>query len=123
MYNDNIMNYYKNPKNMGQIDCPDAVGKAVSPQCGDVTTIYLQVKDNIITDITFETFGCAVAVASGSVLTELVKGKSINDASQVTSKDIIEILTSVSDAKTHCADLAEQALKEALNMYKKKGNE
>jgi len=118
--NNKIMDHFFHPRNMGIIKNPDAFGKVGNPMCGDIMHIYLKVEDNIIKDIKFQTYGCAVAIASTSVLTELVKGKSLKEAKKISNKKIREILGEMPVHKHHCTILAEQALKSAIENYKKK---
>lgn len=119
-YTEKVLEHFKNPKNMGRIEDADGVGTVGSPVCGDVMKIYIKVKDNIIEDIKFETFGCGAAIATSSVLTELVKGKSIEEAEKITNKDVVEILGGLPPVKMHCSVLAEDGLKAAIEDYKKK---
>jgi len=118
--NSKIMDHFFHPRNMGVIENPDAIGKIGNPMCGDIMHVYLKIKDNIIEDIKFQTYGCAVAIASTSVLTELVKGKSLKEAEKISSKRIREILGDMPVHKHHCTILAEQALKSAIENYEKK---
>jgi len=118
--NSKIMDHFFHPRNMGVIENPDAIGKIGNPMCGDIMHIYLKIKDNIIEDIKFKTYGCAVAIASTSILTELVKGKSLKEAKKISSKRIREILGDMPVHKYHCTILAEQALKSAIENYEKK---
>ncbi len=118
--NSEIMDHFLHPRNVGKLDNPDAIGKVGNMMCGDIMEIYLKVKDNVIEDIKFQTFGCAAAIASTSVLTELVKGKIIDQALEISNKKIREILGEMPKHKYHCTVLAEQALKNAIENYKKK---
>jgi len=118
--NSEILEHFFHPRNVGKIDNPDAIGKVGNTMCGDIMEIYLKVKDNIIEDIKFQTYGCAAAIASTSVLTELVKGKSINEALKISNKKIRDILGDMPQHKYHCTVLAEQTLKDAIEDYKKK---
>ena len=118
--NSKIMDHFFHPRNMGTMKNPDAIGKIGNPMCGDIMHIYLKIKDNIIKDIKFQTYGCAVAIASTSVLTELVKGKSLAEAKKISNKKIREILGDMPVHKYHCTILAEQALKSAIKNYEKK---
>ena len=118
--NSEIMEHFFHPRNVGKIDKPDATSKVGNAMCGDIMEIYLKVKDNIIKDIKFQTYGCAVAIASTSVLTELVKEKSIDEALKMSNKKIRELLGEMPKNKYHCTVLAEQALKTAIEDYKKK---
>ncbi len=119
-YTDKVLEYFKNPRNMGKIDNADGVGKVGDPVCGDVMWIYIKVKDNRIIDCKFETFGCVAAIATSSVLTELVKGKTVEEALRVTNKDVAEELGGLPSIKMHCSLLAEEGIKAAIEDYKKK---
>lgn len=121
--NSEIMEHFFHPRNVGKMDKPDATGKIGNAMCGDIMEIYLKVKDNVIEDIKFQTYGCAAAIASTSVLTELVKGKSIDKALKISNKKIREILGEMPQHKYHCTILAEQTLRDAIEDYKKKHKE
>ena len=118
--NSEIMEHFFHPRNVGEIDNPDAIGKVGNAMCGDIMELYLRVKDNIIIDAKFKTYGCAAAIASTSVLTELIKGKTIEQALEISNKKIREMLGKMPKHKYHCTVLAEQALKDAVEDYKKK---
>ena len=118
--NSEIMDHFLHPRNVGKLDNPDAIGKVGNMMCGDIMEIYLKVKDNVIEDVKFQTFGCAAAIASTSVLTELVKGKTIDQSLEISNKKIREILGEMPKHKYHCTVLAEQALKSAIEDYQKK---
>ena len=118
--NSEIMEHFFHPRNVGKIEKPDATGKIGNAMCGDIMEIYLKVKDNIIKDIKFQTYGCVAAIASMSVLTEMVKEKSIDEALKISNKKIRELLGEMPKNKYHCTVLAEQALKTAIEDYKKK---
>ncbi len=120
--NNELMDHFLHPRNVGKIVDPDGTGKVGNVVCGDIMEIYLKVEDNIIKDVKFQTFGCAAAIASTSVLTELVKGKTIEQALEISNKKIREILGEVPQHKYHCTVLAEQALKEAIEDYQKKSD-
>ncbi|MEM2874396.1 MAG: iron-sulfur cluster assembly scaffold protein [Candidatus Nanoarchaeia archaeon] len=117
MYTKKVMEHFRNPKNMGNIKNADAIGTAGNPICGDVMKLYLKIKDGKIKDIKFETMGCAAAIATTSVLTTLVKGKTIDFAKKVTKQDIVDALGGLPPVKMHCSNLATEALKAALNAY------
>lgn len=119
-YTEKVFEHLKNPRNMGRIEDADGVGTVGSPVCGDVMKIYIKVKDNIIEDIKFETFGCGAAIATSSVLTEIVKGKTIEEAEKITNKDVVNILGGLPPVKMHCSVLAEDGLKAAIEDYKRK---
>lgn len=119
-YTEKVFEHLRNPRNMGRIEDADGVGNVGSPVCGDVMKIYIKVKDNIIEDIKFETFGCGAAIATSSVLTELVKGKSIEEAEKITNKDVVDVLGGLPPIKMHCSVLAEDGLKAAIEDYKRR---
>ena len=120
MYTETVMDHFKNPRNVGSIENADGVGQVGNPKCGDIMKIYLKIKDDIIEDVKFETFGCGSAIASSSMATELIKGKSINDAVELSNKAVIEALGGLPPIKIHCSVLAEQAVKSALYNYSQK---
>jgi len=120
MYSEKLMDHFKNPRNMGRMENPDGIGKVGNPVCGDVMWIYIKVKDNVIEDIKFETFGCGAAIATSSVITELAKGKTLEEAEKITNKDVIDFLEGLPPLKKHCSLLAEQGLKAAINDYREK---
>lgn len=124
MYTDKVMEHFKNPKNMGVMENPDGVGEVGNPQCGDVMTVQIKVKDNRISDIRFQTFGCVAAVATSSMVTELAKGKTLEEALKITMKDVAGELGGLPPIKTHCSNLAAAALHAAIKDYlaKKKSN-
>ena len=112
-----------NPRNMGEIPDADGIGEVGNPVCGDLMTIYIKVKGNVITDIKFKTFGCGAAIATSSMVTELVKGKTIEDALKVTNKDVAEELDGLPPLKMHCSLLAEEGIKASIEDYlNKKSN-
>jgi nitrogen fixation NifU-like protein len=118
-YNQTVIDYFENPVNVGKIEDPSAIGEAGSPKCGDSMRLYLKVdKNEVITDVKFKTFGCGAAIASSSMLTELIKGKTITEASQTTNKEVINNLGGLPPIKEHCSVLAEDALDAALKDYK-----
>ncbi len=121
-YNEKIINHFKNPKNYGKMKNPSAVGKLDNKNCGDVMWIYLKIKEDIIEDISFETLGCAVAIANSSLLTTMVKGKTIKEALKIKDKDLIKEFGQVPKVKLHCSFLAVKALKKAINNYYEKGS-
>jgi len=119
-YNKKVLDHFRNPRNMGEIKDADGVGTVGNPTCGDVMTIYIKVKDNIIIDIKFKTFGCVAAVASSSIATELIKGKTLNEAEKISHNDVVKELGGLPAIKMHCSNLAADALLEAIKDYKKK---
>jgi nitrogen fixation NifU-like protein len=120
MYSDKVMDHFKNPRNVGEIEDADGVGTVGNPKCGDIMKIYLKVDGNTIKDVRFKTFGCGAAVASSSMATELVKGKTLDEAWGLTNKAVIEALEGLPPAKIHCSVLAEEAIHEAINDYRVK---
>jgi len=114
MYNERLMAHFNNPTNMGKMRRPTVIGEATSTHCSDSTRVYLKIKKGIIIDAKFETLGCAVAIASGDAATELIKGKTIEEAARLTADDISKELGIVPDAKFHCTELAEQAILNAI---------
>jgi nitrogen fixation NifU-like protein len=122
MYNDKVMEHFMNPHNSGEMENPDSVGTYGSPVCGDMMQIMLKVEEGIIVDVKFKTFGCGSAIASSSVATDMVKGKSLEDALALTNKDFVAELGGLPGAKLHCSVLAEQAIKVAIYNYAKEHN-
>ena len=120
MYSEKVIEYFQNPRNMGEISQADGIGTAGNPVCGDIMRLYITVKDGVIADIKFKTFGCAAAIATSSMLTELVKGKTIEEALAVTNKTVADALHGLPPAKMHCSMLAEEALRAAIEDYRKK---
>ncbi len=120
MYSEKVLDHFQNPRNVGEIENPDGVGQAGNPKCGDIMKIYLRVEDDIITDIKFKTFGCASAIASSSMATELVKGRSIDEAWDLTNSVVAEALDGLPPIKMHCSVLAEEAIHAAINDYRKR---
>ena len=120
MYSDKVMDHFENPRNVGVIEDADGIGTVGNPVCGDVMKMYIKVKDNIITDVKFKTFGCASAIATSSMATELIKGKSIYEALKLTNKAVAEALDGLPPVKMHCSVLAEEAIKSAIEDYQNK---
>ncbi len=119
-YSKKVMEHFMNPRNVGVIDNPDGYGKVGNPVCGDVMEIYIKVKDDIITDIKFKTFGCGSAIATSSMVTELAKGKHVDEALKITRNDVADELEGLPPQKMHCSNLAADALREAIKDYKNK---
>ncbi|MFO7995843.1 MAG: Fe-S cluster assembly scaffold protein NifU [Dehalococcoidia bacterium] len=117
LYSEKVMEHFKNPRNVGEIDNPDGVGRVGNPICGDVMELYLRIKDGIIVDAKFKTFGCGAAIATSSMATEMVKGKSVEEALKISNKAVAEALDGLPPAKMHCSSLAEEALKSAIDDY------
>lgn len=120
MYSEKIMDHFKNPRNVGEIPDADGVGTVGNPVCGDMMAIYIKVKNNRITDVKFKTFGCGAAVATSSMITEMAKGKSLEEAMKITRSDVAENLGGLPPIKMHCSNLAADALHEAIKDYQKK---
>lgn len=121
-YSDKVMDHFLNPRNVGEIENASGVGEVGNAKCGDIMKIFLDVEDEIIKDVKFQTFGCGSAIASSSMATELIKGKSIHEALALTNKAVAEALDGLPPVKMHCSVLAEQAIKAALVDYAKKNN-
>ena len=117
LYSEKVMDHFRNPRNVGVIEDANGIGEAGNPQCGDIMKIYLKIEDDIIKDVKFETFGCGSAIASSSMATELIKGKSVREAMQLTNKAVTEALDGLPPHKLHCSVLAEEAIQAALDDY------
>ena len=122
MYNDTVMDYFTNPRNVGEIEDASGVGTVGNAKCGDIMRIFIKVEDNIITDVQFKTFGCGAAIATSSRATEMVKGKTIEEALALTNKDVTDSLGGLPAVKLHCSVLAEEALHAAIQDYYDKHN-
>jgi nitrogen fixation NifU-like protein len=120
MYSDRVLEHFNNPRNMGEIPNPDAIGKVGNPVCGDLIWIYITVKNDVITDVKFKTFGCAAAIATSSMITELAKGKTLKEALKLTRQDVAEHLQGLPPIKMHCSNLASDGLHRAIEEYLKK---
>ena len=120
LYSEKVMDHFMNPRNVGVIENADGVGEVGNAKCGDIMKMYLKIDDDIITDVKFETFGCASAIASSSMATELIKGKPVKDAMKLTNKAVAEALDGLPAYKLHCSVLAEEAIKSALQDYYEK---
>lgn len=120
MYSEKVMDHFQHPRNVGKMDDADGVGEVGNAKCGDIMKIYIKVKDDIITDIKFNTFGCGSAIAASSMATEMIKGKPISQALELTNKAVVEALDGLPPAKIHCSVLAEEAVKAAIDDYYKK---
>lgn len=117
MYSEKVMDHFMNPRNVGEIDNADAVGEVGNVKCGDIMKIYLKIENDIIIDAKFKTFGCGAAVATSSMATELIVGKTIEDALKITNKAVAESLDGLPPAKMHCSNLAEEAIRAAIEDY------
>ena len=120
MYNDRVIEEFSNPQNVGEIPDANGVGLVGSEACGDIMKLFIKVENGIIVDAKFKTFGCGAAIASSSIATQMIKGKTVEEALQITNKQVIEKLGGLPPVKIHCSVLAEEALKAALEDYKKK---
>ena len=118
-YSDKVMEHFLHPRNVGEIENASGVGEVGNAKCGDIMKIYLDVEDEIIKDVKFQTFGCGSAIASSSMATELIKGKSIHEALALTNKAVAEALDGLPPVKMHCSVLAEEAIHKAINDYRK----
>ena len=117
LYTEKVLDHFNNPRNVGEIPDADGVGEVGNAKCGDIMKMYLKIRDGVITDVKFKTFGCGAAIATSSMATEMVKGRSIEEALQLTNKAVMEALDGLPPAKVHCSVLAEQAVKAALADY------
>ena len=120
LYSEKVMEHFRNPRNVGVIEDADAVGEVGNAKCGDIMKMYMKIDDDIITDVKFETFGCGSAIASSSMATEMIKGKPVSEAMQLTNAAVAEALDGLPDYKMHCSVLAEEAIKSALEDYNSK---
>ena len=116
-YSEKVMDHFRNPRNLGKMDDADGIGEVGNAKCGDIMKMYIKVKDGIIEDVKFNTFGCGSAIASSSMATEMIKGKSIDDALELSNKAVVEALDGLPTHKIHCSVLAEEAVKAAVKDY------
>lgn len=116
-YSEKVMDHFANPRNVGELPDANGIGEVGNSRCGDIMKMYIKVENNIIVDVSFKTFGCGAAIATSSMATELIKGKSIDDALKLTNKAVMEALDGLPPVKVHCSVLAEQAIKAALSDY------
>ncbi len=114
LYSEKVMDHFRNPRNVGIIEDADGIGEVGNPVCGDIMKIYLKIENEIITDVKFETFGCGSAIASSSMATEMIKGKPVSEALEVTNRAVAEALDGLPPHKMHCSVLAEEAIKAAI---------
>ncbi len=117
LYSEKVMEHFKNPRNVGEIENPDGTGHVGNPVCGDIMELYIRVNDGVITDAKFKTFGCGAAIATSSMVTEMVKGKTIEEALEISNHAVAEALDGLPPIKMHCSVLAEEALKSAIDDY------
>lgn len=120
MYSEKVIDHFTNPRNVGELDSPDGVGQVGNPKCGDIMKISLDIEGDIIKDIKFKTFGCGAAVATSSMVTEMVKGKTIEEAMKVTNSAVAEALGGLPETKMHCSNLAADAVHAAIKDYYEK---
>ncbi|MBQ4100747.1 MAG: Fe-S cluster assembly scaffold protein NifU [Oscillospiraceae bacterium] len=122
LYSDKVLDHFTNPRNVGELADANAIGEVGNAKCGDIMKMYLKIANGVIEDVRFKTFGCGAAVATSSIATEMIKGKSIDDALKLTNKAVVEALDGLPPAKIHCSVLAEQAIKAAIsNFYERQG--
>lgn len=122
LYSEKVMSHFANPHNMGEIEDANAIGEVGNKKCGDIMKIYMKIEDDIIKDVKFKTFGCGAAVATSSMATDLVKGKTIKEALELTNKAVVEALEGLPPVKMHCSVLAEEAIKSTIaDYYKRQG--
>ena len=122
MYSEKVMDHFSNPRNVGELPDANAVGRVGNPKCGDIMQIYMKIEDDVIQDISFKTFGCGAAIATSSMATELVKGKTIEEALSLSNQAVAEALDGLPPAKLHCSVLAEEGIKSAIaDYYKRQG--
>ena len=117
LYSDIVMDHFMHPRNVGEIENPDGVGQVGNAKCGDIMKMYLKINGNIIEDVKFETFGCGSAIASSSMATEMIKGKTIDEALAVTNRQVVDALGGLPAHKLHCSVLAEESIKSAIKDY------
>lgn len=122
MYSEKVMDHFENPRNVGEIKDADAVGQVGNAKCGDIMKMYMKIEDGVIVDCKFKTFGCGAAIATSSMATEMVKGKTIEEARQLTNAAVMEALDGLPPAKVHCSVLAEEAIEAAIEDYYKRNN-
>lgn len=119
-YSEKVMDHFRSPRNVGEIENPDGVGKVGNPVCGDIMELYIKVKNGVIIDAKFKTFGCGAAIATSSMVTELVKNKTVEEALKISNRAVAEALGGLPPIKMHCSVLAEEALKKALDDYRER---
>ena len=119
-YSEKVMEHFSNPRNVGEIENADGIGKVGNPVCGDIMNLYIKVENNVITDAKFKTFGCGAAIATSSMVTELVKGKTVEEALAISNSAVAEALGGLPPIKMHCSVLAEEALRSAIEDYMKR---
>lgn len=122
LYSEKVMDHFQNPRNLGKMENADGIGEVGNAKCGDIMKMYIKVDDGIITDVKFNTFGCGSAIATSSIATEMIKGKSVEDALELSNKAVVEALDGLPTHKIHCSVLAEEAVKAAVKDYYDKNN-
>ncbi len=120
MYSDKVMDHFTNPRNVGEIENADGIGEVGNAKCGDIMKMYLKIENDVIVDAKFKTFGCGAAVATSSISTELIIGKTVDEALKITNKAVAEALDGLPPAKMHCSNLAEEAIRAAIQDYRSK---
>jgi nitrogen fixation protein NifU and related proteins len=120
MYSEKVIDHFMNPRNVGEIENADGIGQVGNPKCGDIMRMYLKIENDVIVDAKFKTFGCGAAVATSSMSTELIVGKTVEEALEITNNVVAEALDGLPSQKMHCSNLAEEAVREAINDYKKR---
>jgi nitrogen fixation NifU-like protein len=116
-YSPTVMDHFAHPRNVGELPDANAVGEVGNPKCGDIMKMYLKIEDDVISDVSFQTFGCGAAIATSSIATEMIRGKRIDEALKLTNKAVVEALEGLPPVKLHCSVLAEQAVKSAISDY------
>ena len=119
MYSEKVMEHFANPHNVGEMEDANAIGEVGNTHCGDIMRMYLKIEDNVIKDASFKTFGCCAAIASSSVATDLIKGKTIDEALELKNSDVVDALDGLPPVKVHCSVLAEEAIRQAIENYRK----
>lgn len=123
MYSEKVMDHFANPRNVGEIENANAVGEVGNAKCGDIMKMYMNIEDDVIKDVKFKTFGCGAAIATSSMATEMVKGKTVDEALALTNKAVMEALDGLPAEKIHCSVLAEEAIQSAINDYRQRRGE
>ncbi len=118
MYSEKVMEHFANPRNVGEIENANAIGQVGNAKCGDIMKMYMRIENDVIQDVKFKTFGCGAAIATSSMATEMVKGKTVEEALELTNKAVMEALDGLPPEKIHCSVLAEEAIQSAINDYK-----
>lgn len=122
MYSEKVMDHFKNPRNVGEIENADGIGQVGNPKCGDIMKMYIEVENGVIKDVKFKTFGCGAAIATSSMATEMIKGKTLKEALALSNKDVVENLEGLPPQKIHCSVLAKEAIEAAVKDYCERNN-